>query len=268
MRNDPHRCSVLSRLFHHTLAPTSAVTYCEFFLTQLGCLTRLHHVNVDRLLFLYQASSNDYAGGSIYSPFPSSVICGENIGQCGYSYGGSSSSQLAENGSPSTFLDFGVGAPRRLLEDDTGSSGGDPRSPQARAYLQRYWQELTDGYKGYSWRLVVDQFNPNALNNRTFGLHVLLDSNNGSQPLMVNNSTVDLSAMRLLPNYCGSYAGFDTFMPSMGDRVSMLGGRQYYSNMNSRIALYNAVSAAYLVLRCTSCRGTAACHSVYLGALA
>jgi hypothetical protein len=47
---------------------------------------RLHHVNVDRLLFLYQASSGDYQGSSIYVPFPSSAACGSNTEQCGYTY--------------------------------------------------------------------------------------------------------------------------------------------------------------------------------------
>jgi hypothetical protein len=48
--------------------------------------TRLHHVNVDRLLFLYQASSGEYQGSSLYVPFPSSAACGSNTEQCGYTY--------------------------------------------------------------------------------------------------------------------------------------------------------------------------------------
>jgi hypothetical protein len=47
---------------------------------------RLHHVNVDRLLFLYQASSGFYQGTSLYVPFPSSAACGSNTEQCGYTY--------------------------------------------------------------------------------------------------------------------------------------------------------------------------------------
>lgn len=41
---------------------------------------------MDRLLFLYQASSGNYEGSSLYVPFPESAACGPRIEQCGYTY--------------------------------------------------------------------------------------------------------------------------------------------------------------------------------------
>lgn len=183
-------------------------------------LCRLHHSNVDRLLFLFQASTGTYIGTSNYIPFPNSAACGENIGRCGYSYDDTSGRSTFSQRLSSMFLQNG--SSRRLLDiEDPMTTGGDPQSPQARAYLSRYLQDLNAGYQGYSWRLVLNDFNPNVLKNRTYGLHVLIKGSSDVQLPMVDDSTVDPSAMRLLPNYCGSYSGFNTFMPEMArDRVS------------------------------------------------
>lgn len=172
------------------------------------------------MLFLFQTSADDWQSSiSDFSPFPASVSCGENIGKCGYSYGDSGRSQVAE--AFSDFMTSGAASKRRLMQEAPLTTGGDPHSPQARAYLSRYLQDLNGGYNGYRWRLVVDNFNPNALKNRTFGLHVLISDQLEGQLPMMDGGKVDLTDVRLLPNYCGSYSGFNTYMPEMAiDRVS------------------------------------------------
>jgi hypothetical protein len=110
----------------------------------------------------------------------------------------------------------------------TLGSGGDPTAPQARAYLANYLSSLPDGggLGGYRWSLVLDDVNPAALRDRVYGLHVLLlprdpGGNVGLVPALPHKEgRIDMVALRQLPGYCGSNAGFNT-VPQHGlhDRV-------------------------------------------------
>ncbi|KAF8056830.1 sdr42e1 [Scenedesmus sp. PABB004] len=205
----------------------------------------LHHVNVDRLLFLFQSSSAQYLGTSWYAPFGSADACGEVVADCGYAYGaggpavagrhsldniprlpplgggrrgaGAGAGASAATGAARRLRSADAAAATAAAALDDGTASGDPGSPAARAYLARYVSALTGGYAGYSWSAVISRLNPAALRDRKYALHVLLASPRtapGARALPAQpGGGVDVNALRGWPEYCGSNAGFNTYNP-------------------------------------------------------
>jgi hypothetical protein len=216
---------------------------------------RLHHVNIDRLLQLYQASTGQYVGLSNYQPFPSDVACGPDTQECGYTYeeripptptsglsaGDSAavSAQLAGRSSLNSKSNTSD-SPQRVITISSQSStadavevyepvaapGGDANSTTARRYLQQYIQRLTGGYNGYPWSAVIDGLNPMVLRGQTYAVHVLVNDGacaNVRVPTTANGRHINMLQLRQMDAYCGSNAGWNTMGTGMAsNRVSAL----------------------------------------------
>jgi hypothetical protein len=182
-------------------------------------MCRLHHVNVDRLLYLFQVNTGVYSGSSNYSPFPSRAACGAAIASCGYSYGSNIGAAAAAGDSGAKSAAAAAGDP--YTADMT--SGGDPDSDQAKKYLELVLHQLSGGYEGYTWNVVVNNVNFTALENRTFSLHVLLKQfNTTAVPLAKNaEGVIDLDKMRARQDYCYSFANFNTWGHHVSQDVSV-----------------------------------------------
>eukprot|EP00775_Hariotina_reticulata_P002467 gene2467-2770_t len=198
---------------HNTVGGTNGGDMATLSFAPWDAIFMLHHVNVDRLLYLFQVNTGVYSGSSNYLPFPARAACGAAISSCGYSYG-SNIGAAAAAGDPGAQAAAAAAADPYTVDM---TSGGDPNSDQARQYLDNVLRQLSGGYEGYTWNVVVNNVNFTALENRTFSLHVLLKQLNvTAAPLPKNaDSTIDLDKLRARQDYCYSFAGFNTWAPHM-----------------------------------------------------
>jgi hypothetical protein len=214
---------------------------------------RLHHVNIDRLLQLYQASTGQYVGLSNYQPFPSDVACGPDTQECGYTYeeripptptsglsAGDSAAVSVQLAGQSSMNPNTSDSPQRVITissqlstanvvevyEPVAAPGGDANSTLARRYLQQYIQSLTGGYNGYSWSAVIEGLNPMALHGQTYAVHVLVNDGacaNARAPTTANERHINMLQLRQMDAYCGSNAGWNTMGTGMAsNRVSAL----------------------------------------------
>jgi hypothetical protein len=210
-------------MFTSILMPTFV---CLLF--PLTSATRLFHMAMDRYLYLWQisANGNEYVGGNQYKPFPKAAACGAKIKACGVSYG---SQKTGSKNKKSTKLK----AMRAMSDDEVAfellgsvadSSGEDPMTPQAMAYLAEALSELPHNDDTFEWNAVFNRLDPDALKDRTFSLHVFIKTDKGLGELpYTSDGRIDVTELHLRKEYCGSYGGFVTFMGDMPGHVHKVG---------------------------------------------
>jgi hypothetical protein len=183
---------------------------------------------LDRYLYLWQiaANGNEYVGGSQWKPFPKAAACGAKIRACGVSYGsqktGSSNRKATNLKAMRAMTDDEVAAD--LLGSVADTSGDDPMTPQAKAYLVEALRELPRNTDTFEWKAVLNRLDPSALKDRTFSLHVFFNNGAGLGQLpRTDNGRIDIPALTLRQEYCGSYGGFITWMGDMPGHVHKVG---------------------------------------------
>jgi hypothetical protein len=210
------------------------------------CPCRLLHVNIDRLLVLYQVSTGEYFGLSNYQPFPEAAACGSNTQDCGYTYeervpptqtptsgwalGGSAAGSMRlagnanannNNNSQESLVSISsVAADAGVVQtyEPAEGLGSDGNATKMQQYLRQYLNSLTGGYNGYSWSAVIEGLNPMALREQTYAMHVLVNYGACAEarlPMTADGQSIDMLQLRKMDAYCGSNAGWKTMDPSM-----------------------------------------------------
>lgn len=180
---------------------------------------------MDRYIYLWQiaANGNEYMGANHYKPFPTAANCGAKLKSCGVSYGSSktgSNNKKKSNNLKSSRLMSDDEVALELFGSVSDASGDDPMTPQAMSYLTEALAELPHNDDTYEWSAVFNRLDPSALKDRTFSLHVFLNSDGqlGQLPHEANGR-IDVTELHLRPDYCGSYGGFVTWMGDMPGHV-------------------------------------------------